>query len=89
MDDISNLEQELQQIESLFIRIRDQREKLLKDLGSCKALLAPIRRLPRETLLKIFSLASSDIPDPLNAPWSLGQVCSTWQSISHSCPSLW
>lgn len=89
MDDISNLEQELQQIESLFIRIRDRREKLLKDLGSCKALLAPIRRLPRETLLEIFSLASSDIPDPLDAPWSLGQVCSTWRSISRSCPSLW
>ncbi|SJL04113.1 uncharacterized protein ARMOST_07473 [Armillaria ostoyae] len=89
MDDISNLEQELQTIESLFIQIRDRREKLLKDLGSCKALLAPIRHLPRETLLQIFNLASSDIPDPLDAPWSLGQVCSTWRSISRSCPSLW
>ncbi|KAK0188594.1 hypothetical protein F5146DRAFT_1055901 [Armillaria mellea] len=88
-DDISNLEQELHEIESLFIRIRDRRDKLLKDLGGCKALLAPIRRLPRETLLEIFSLASSDIPDPLDAPWSLGQVCSTWRSISRSCPSLW
>ncbi|KAK0438029.1 hypothetical protein EV421DRAFT_2037948 [Armillaria borealis] len=76
MDDISNLEQ-------------DRRDKLLKDLSSCKALLAPIRRLPRETLLEIFSLASSDIPDPFDFPWSLGQVCSTWRSISRSCPSLW
>ncbi|PBK69174.1 hypothetical protein ARMSODRAFT_1085040 [Armillaria solidipes] len=88
-DDISNLEQELQNIESLFIQIGDRRDKLLKDLNSCKALLAPIRRLPRETLLEIFSLASSDIPDPFDFPWSLGQVCSTWRSISRSCPSLW
>ncbi|KAK0435738.1 hypothetical protein EV421DRAFT_1834381 [Armillaria borealis] len=89
LNDITNLEQELDEIEPLFIQIRDRREKLLKDLRGCKALLAPIRRLPRETLIQIFGLASSDIPDPRDAPWILGEVCSTWRGISRSCPSLW
>ncbi|KAG7439152.1 uncharacterized protein BT62DRAFT_924882 [Guyanagaster necrorhizus] len=78
-DDITNLEEELQTIESLFIQIRDRRDRILKDLGCCKALLAPIRCLPRELLLEIFDLASSDVPDPHHAPWILGQ----W----HSPPS--
>ncbi|SJL16971.1 uncharacterized protein ARMOST_20508 [Armillaria ostoyae] len=89
LNDITNLEQELDEIEPLFVQIRDRREKLLKDLRGCKALLAPIRRLPRETLIQIFGLASSDIPDPRDTPWILGEVCSTWRSISRSCPSLW
>ncbi|PBK59674.1 hypothetical protein ARMSODRAFT_966727 [Armillaria solidipes] len=89
LNDITNLGQELHDIEPLLVRIRDRREKLLKDLSGCKALLAPIRRLPRETLLQIFGLASSDIPNPHDAPWILGEVCSTWRSISRSCPSLW
>ncbi|KAK0457579.1 uncharacterized protein EV420DRAFT_503167 [Desarmillaria tabescens] len=89
LTDVANLDQELQQIESLYGRIRDRREQILKDLGGCKALLAPIRRLPRETLLHIFSLASSDAPHPFDAPWILGEVCSTWRSISRSYPSLW
>ncbi|KAK0457589.1 uncharacterized protein EV420DRAFT_1480650 [Desarmillaria tabescens] len=89
LNDIAKLEQELGTVESLLIQIRDRRNKILKDLGDFKSLLGPIRRLPRETLLHIFNLVSSDIPDPLDAPWILGQVCSTWRSISRSCPSLW
>ncbi|KAG7441274.1 uncharacterized protein BT62DRAFT_1046350 [Guyanagaster necrorhizus] len=72
-DDIANLEEELQTIESLFIQIRDRRDRIRKDLGYCKALLAPIRRLPRELLLEIFDFASSDVPEPRHAPWILGQ----------------
>ncbi|KAK0243603.1 hypothetical protein EDD85DRAFT_784151 [Armillaria nabsnona] len=43
LNDIANLEQELQQIESLLKRIEDRREKVAKDLDCCKALIAPIR----------------------------------------------
>ncbi len=89
LKDIDNLEQELGDIEPLLVQIRDRRKKLLKDLRGCKGLLAPIRCFSRETLLQIFELASSDIPDPGDAPWILGEVCSTWRRISRSCPSLW
>ncbi len=49
LSDSANLEHELHDVEPLFVQIRDRREKLLMDLRGCKALLAPIRRLPRET----------------------------------------
>ncbi|PBK64930.1 hypothetical protein ARMSODRAFT_1022648 [Armillaria solidipes] len=90
MNDITHLEEELRQIELLFLKIRDRRERLLKDLNGCTSLLAPIRRLLRETLLQIFSvLASSDTPNLFDAPWVLGHVCSDWRTISRSCPTLW
>ncbi|KAK0435739.1 hypothetical protein EV421DRAFT_2087044 [Armillaria borealis] len=88
LNDVANLERELRDIEPLFMQIRDRRSKLLKDLSSCKAFLAPVHTLPPETLLHIFKLASSD-NDPLEAPWILGHVCSFWRSLSRSCPSLW
>ncbi|SJL15323.1 uncharacterized protein ARMOST_18816 [Armillaria ostoyae] len=89
LNDIAHLEQELQAIRPLFIKIRDRYDKLVKDIGSRKSLLAPIRRLPRETLLQIFTLASSHNPTPFDAPWSLGHVCFTWRSLTRSSPSLW
>ncbi|SJL18130.1 uncharacterized protein ARMOST_21702 [Armillaria ostoyae] len=73
MNDLTHLEEELRQIELLFLKVRDRQERLLKDLNGCRSLLAPIRRLLRETLLQIFSiLASSDTPNLFDAPWVLG-----------------
>ncbi|KAK0221268.1 hypothetical protein IW262DRAFT_1256517, partial [Armillaria fumosa] len=89
LNDIESLEQEIQNVDSLFLQIRERRDKLFKDLDGCKALLAPIRRLPRETLLQIFDLASSDTPSHDDASWYLGEICSTWRSVSRFCPSLW
>ncbi|KAK0435731.1 hypothetical protein EV421DRAFT_1739993 [Armillaria borealis] len=88
LNDVAHLQEELRHIEPLYIQIRDRRNKLLKDLRDYKAFLAPIRTLPPETLLQIFKLASFH-NDPLHAPWILGHVCSLWQSLSRSCPSLW
>ncbi len=89
LNDIAHLEQELQAIRPLFIKTRDRYDKLVKDISSRKSLLAPVRRLPRETLLQIFALASSDNPTPFDAPWSLGHVCFTWRSLTRSSTSLW
>ncbi|KAK0207509.1 hypothetical protein IW262DRAFT_535094 [Armillaria fumosa] len=88
-NDISRLEHELQHIEPLFLKIRDRRDRILQDIACYNALLAPIRRLPRETLLQIFGHLSSQSSDIRDGPWVLGHVCSTWRKISRSCPSLW
>ncbi len=72
-------------IEPLFVQIRDWHEKLFKDLHGYKGLLAPICCLLQETLLWRFGLASSDIPNPSAVPWFLSEVCSRWWSISCSC----
>ncbi|PBK81092.1 hypothetical protein ARMGADRAFT_1091642 [Armillaria gallica] len=86
MPDLTRLEDELDQTEPLFIKIRDRRNKLLQDIAGHKTMLAPIQRIP----LEIFEIASSPLIDgntPL--PWILGHVCSSWRSISHSFPTLW
>ncbi|PBK59678.1 hypothetical protein ARMSODRAFT_774524 [Armillaria solidipes] len=88
LNDVAHLKEELRHIEPLYIKIRDRRNKLLKDLRDYKAFLAPVRTLPPEILLQIFKLASFH-NDPLHAPWILGHVCSLWRSLSRSCPSLW
>ncbi|KAK0221291.1 hypothetical protein IW262DRAFT_1231352, partial [Armillaria fumosa] len=54
-NDTSNLEQELQKMDLLLIRFQNRRPEPLKHLDDCKGLLAPIRRLPQEILLHIFS----------------------------------
>ncbi|KAG7439341.1 uncharacterized protein BT62DRAFT_1014080 [Guyanagaster necrorhizus] len=53
-NDIAHVEKELQKIEPLFQKILDRHKKLFKDLGGCR--LAPIQRLPRESLPTIFGL---------------------------------
>ncbi|KAK0505576.1 hypothetical protein EDD18DRAFT_1129714 [Armillaria luteobubalina] len=88
-NDITHLEHELRHIEPLFLKIRDRRDRILHDIACSQSLLAPIRRLPRETLLQIFGHLSSQSSDMREGPWVLGHVCSTWRNISRSCPSLW
>ncbi|KAK0505602.1 hypothetical protein EDD18DRAFT_1129807 [Armillaria luteobubalina] len=89
VNDITRLEHELRHIEPLFIKIRDRRDRILQDITCSQSLLAPIRRLPRETLLQIFGYISSQNSDMREGPWVLGHVCSTWRNISRSYPSLW
>ncbi|KAK0505596.1 hypothetical protein EDD18DRAFT_1275158 [Armillaria luteobubalina] len=89
VNDIIRLTRELRHIEPLFLKIRDRHDRILKDIACSKSLLAPIRRLPRETLLLIFGHLSSQNSDMREGPWILGHVCSTWRKISRSCPSLW
>ncbi len=89
VNDIARLEEEWLQIERLFIHIRDQRDRLLQDLSSHRALLPPINRIPSEILLEIFRHISSSSMCSGVAPWNLGHVCSTWRTVSRSSPSLW
>ncbi|KIY72026.1 hypothetical protein CYLTODRAFT_418210 [Cylindrobasidium torrendii FP15055 ss-10] len=61
---------------------------LLREIGLQRALLAPIRRLPREILLGVFELMD-DTVDTETGRAVLGQVCRFWRTLSRSCPSLW
>ncbi|PBK91968.1 hypothetical protein ARMGADRAFT_1081379 [Armillaria gallica] len=59
-----------------------------------RSILAPIRRLPQEVLLAIFSLCresylGEDSLDPRKFPWFLGHVCHMWRDLVHSLPLLW
>ncbi|KAK0434293.1 hypothetical protein EV421DRAFT_1840491 [Armillaria borealis] len=80
------------------------REKKKKALDIRQSLVAPIRRLPVEILLEIFSLLSPERPpsdressytlpsrpsNTLEMPWVLSHVSGFWRASSLASPSLW
>ncbi|KAF8214956.1 hypothetical protein K438DRAFT_1435500, partial [Mycena galopus ATCC 62051] len=66
---------------------------LQEPIDAHRALLSPIRRVPKDILLEIFfSCLSSkhNAPiDPHEAPFVLGHFCRHWRSIACSTPMLW
>ncbi|KAK0444695.1 hypothetical protein EV421DRAFT_364465 [Armillaria borealis] len=57
-----------------------------------ESISAPIRRLPRDVLLEIFSLCRRGFDSPLYGRdylWTLGHICHWWRDIVHSLPTLW
>ncbi|KAL1661898.1 hypothetical protein GGF50DRAFT_90334 [Schizophyllum commune] len=65
--------------------------RIEKALDVCKAVLAPVRRLPRELLITIFTLAlpewwySRNIEDQLN----FSQVCYYWRAVALGYSEFW
>ncbi|KAJ7034531.1 hypothetical protein C8F04DRAFT_1101292 [Mycena alexandri] len=57
------------------------------------ALLAPVRRLPRDIIQEIFVACLPEnrncVMSAQEAPVLLGRVCSSWRTISLSTPRLW
>ncbi|KAF8920161.1 hypothetical protein CPB85DRAFT_614672 [Mucidula mucida] len=58
-----------------------------------RSAMAPIRTLPPELLLHIFTLANEDrvlLPSSfLSSRIRVGHVCKAWRSLSRASPSLW
>ena len=77
--------------ESLPRQIVDLQEELSRkkaQLKFCNALLSPIRRLPREILLRNFLFASDASVRIQSDRFVIGRVCRHWRSLSRSSPSL-
>ena len=79
-----------------------ERKAFEEHAASARSLLSPIRRLPLELLVDIFSYCCADsvimnhslgtagAVVSIDVPTiTLGQVCRSWQSIISSNPSLW
>ncbi|KAJ7824451.1 hypothetical protein B0H14DRAFT_2186756, partial [Mycena olivaceomarginata] len=78
------------------------RSKLKAHYDSCRGLLAPVRRLPPELLVKIFALCRATTPVlPPNFYSKLlsrlvhqhlltiSQVCARWRDLTLGTPTLW
>ncbi|KAJ6493320.1 hypothetical protein C8R45DRAFT_1212700 [Mycena sanguinolenta] len=82
-------------------RLVAERDALKQYCDQCSSVLAPVKRLPIEILVEIFTLCSStprlfcdwtqDVSDPVDQPhpMNLLQVCSSWYEIVVGTPSLW
>ncbi|PBK66851.1 hypothetical protein ARMSODRAFT_1086639 [Armillaria solidipes] len=83
-----SLGQSLSRLESLTALIQTQIDTTSTEKEQLESISAPIRRLPRDILLEIFSLSFRQ-EDARYYPWTLGHICHWWKDIVHSSPTLW
>jgi hypothetical protein len=86
--DISQLDGEIHRLQALLDGLIHKRDALQTYTHLHTALLAPIARLPPETLSEIF-LHCQDEQNLRKTPLFLGSVCSRWRIIALSTPPLW
>ncbi|KAF7341133.1 hypothetical protein MVEN_01847700 [Mycena venus] len=101
---IDELESQVTLVDEAIARLQIRREDLIQSIQNHKTLLSPIRRLPREILGEIFSLAVYSAFhsgggfgftfnfSPLitrKAPWLLTHVCQDWSAAVLANPALW
>ncbi|SJL15880.1 uncharacterized protein ARMOST_19388 [Armillaria ostoyae] len=83
-----SLHQSLSRLESLTTLIKTQIDTTSTEKEQLESICAPIRWLPRDILLEIFSLSFRQ-EDARYYPWTLGHICHWWRDIVHSSPTLW
>ncbi len=80
----------LKQLESKVAHLRAELDIISPILDKYHSFHAPIRRVPPEVLLSIFShLEPGPMPLKDDAPWVLTRVCSSWRDIVTHTPTLW
>ncbi|KAK0244647.1 hypothetical protein EDD85DRAFT_1018279 [Armillaria nabsnona] len=98
--DHASINDEIAKLERLGSWYNAQLHAVLKSLEPRKSIFAPVRRLPRDILLKIFHSVcdsswqdeedsthdSLDMTGPL---WVLGSVCGLWRDVLHTSPASW
>ncbi len=72
----------------------DAEKKSMEDaLAVYERVLAPVRRLPPEILMEIFTWTrnsqSYHAHRMKGSPWVVSHVCKTWRAAALSCPELW
>ena len=93
--DIEGYDLEISRLQSRIFSLQYKRGLVVDYVSRHKSLLAPIRRLPNDVLIEIFSFSSFSTTvgcdgSEVNLPQvNLGQVCSHWRSIINASPMLW
>ncbi|KAK0435531.1 hypothetical protein EV421DRAFT_1229876 [Armillaria borealis] len=95
---LSSLSQHIVAVrETLRILLKDQ-ARTVKHIREVKRLLSPVRRLPADVLIEIFTAClpeDPDLPDDTDsldaqlAPWVLSQVCASWRQTALASTGLW
>ncbi|KAG7439548.1 uncharacterized protein BT62DRAFT_938916, partial [Guyanagaster necrorhizus] len=89
---IDTFEREILSLEKQITLLIHQKEQLERSVSRRKGLLSPIRRLPSDILLEIFSWAIRRPKNSLDVTagvWPLSQVCGCWRDIVSTSPVLW
>ncbi|KAJ7582009.1 hypothetical protein C8J56DRAFT_242966, partial [Mycena floridula] len=98
IDEVQDISRLLEAADAEYMRQVQQIKELtsanmiqLRKITEYRAMLSPIRKIPRDILEEIFKECLFGIPvmSPMVAPVLLGLVCQQWREISISTPSLW
>lgn len=86
--DMASCDDEISRLHSRLFSLQNQKRQLHSRMNAYKSLLAPIRKLPMETLTQILSDCCSTT-DKSPTLVTLRMVCGYWSSIISSTPWLW
>ncbi|KAK0232669.1 hypothetical protein IW262DRAFT_13833 [Armillaria fumosa] len=90
--DITIFKRDISLIDEKIASLISQRDILRRRLARYKSALSPIRYLPRDIMIEIFSQTihpSTSSLDVSQGLWPLCHVSSSWRKILLSTPSLW
>ncbi|KAF7305435.1 F-box domain-containing protein [Mycena chlorophos] len=91
--ELAKIDAELAEMEAALVNLRTQRDALYKNILAHQSVLSPIRRLPSDVLVEIFSacLPTKHYPliHPSQPPLLFGRVCRYWRDLSRATPLLW
>ncbi|KAJ6530794.1 hypothetical protein DFH09DRAFT_1044749 [Mycena vulgaris] len=91
------LETEISQLRDRLERLEEEQTSLSRYRAQNQAILSPLRRMPPEVLVEIFSWTVPSVRDRrarcrfhmMDGPWALTHVSGLWRSVAVSTPSLW
>ncbi|KAJ7748001.1 hypothetical protein B0H14DRAFT_3513916 [Mycena olivaceomarginata] len=87
------LEAQIEQLEIALSQLKELRTSLKAPIDAHRALISPLRRIPQDVLLDIFSSClpsgHNALIDAAEAPLLLGRVCRHWRDVTYSTPMLW
>ncbi|KAJ7061610.1 hypothetical protein C8F01DRAFT_1369116 [Mycena amicta] len=90
---LASLDDEIAALQKTMDGLVNERSQLVSFIDNHKALLSPIRRMPRDVFEEIFvacmPVTRNCVMSSREAPLLLGRVCSAWRSICFSTPRLW
>ncbi|PBK92243.1 hypothetical protein ARMGADRAFT_930968, partial [Armillaria gallica] len=74
-------------------RLDAEKKSMEEALAVYERVLAPVRRLPPEILMEIFTWTRNSqsyyAHRMKGSPWVVSHVCTTWRAAALSCPELW
>ncbi|KAJ7845402.1 hypothetical protein B0H14DRAFT_976125 [Mycena olivaceomarginata] len=92
-DELARVEAQIEQMEIALTQLKELRASLKTPIDAHRALISPMRCIPQDVLLAIFSSClpseHNALIDPAEAPLLLGRICRHWRDVTYSTPMLW
>ncbi|KAJ7364909.1 hypothetical protein DFH08DRAFT_1073427 [Mycena albidolilacea] len=92
-DELARVEARIEEMEIVLSQLKELRASLKTPIDAHRTLISPLRRIPQDVLLAIFSSClpseHNALIDPAEAPLLLGRICRHWRDVTYTTPMLW